>query len=142
MFYLSDGKPVFYIGKINEIGYITEEEKEKIIQQLKEDNPHIEIKDKPIEIDRDLKEKAIELGKLQLTYSKSEFMKYLNDEKPIPGLEVKQLKKENENLKLSIGAATMEVYKTLSLMEEQNKLENAKNVMDILELIKAMGGDQ
>lgn len=123
MYSLVNGNPVFYIGKINGVGYTSDEEKTELLERFKDEK----ITDEKIEVDKTLKEKAIELGKLQLTYSKSEFMKYLNGKKPIPGLEVERLREENELLQLAI----MEI----ALANEERTEETELAIAELTNLI-------
>ena len=88
MFSLVNGIPKFYIGKINDkYGYSSEEEKQRLIQELKLED----YTDEKIVIDEEYKKITTELGKKQLTYSKSEFLKLLEIE-----LENKDKPKEQE----------------------------------------------
>ena len=88
MFSLVNGIPKFYIGKINgEYGYSSEEEKQRLIQELKLED----YTDEKIVIDEEYKKIATELGEKQLTYSKGEFLQLLEIE-----LENKDKPKEQE----------------------------------------------
>lgn len=119
MYSLVNGNPVFYIGKINGVGYTSDEEKAELLEYFKDEK----ITDEKIEIDKELKEKAIELGKLQLTYSKSEFDKYLKGEKYVPELEISKLEEENKELKKELEELkSVNRVNMLALIEVNSKL--------------------
>lgn len=81
MFILLDGKPKFIMGTINGIDYFTEEERKHLLEVEFKDQ---EIEETTYDIDEGFKARAKELGKLNLTSSRSEFLEYLNGDKPLP----------------------------------------------------------
>lgn len=142
MFALINGRPEFYVGKINDIGYTSEEEKEQIITRLKKEDPNVEIVEEKVEVEDELRDKAEKLAKLDLTHSKSEFMRYLTGEKAHPTLETRKLKEENEKLKLALSTTTMEVLNTINSMEQSASIQQAQLLMEITKMIEAMGGEK
>lgn len=94
MYILKDGKPIFYTGKINGVGYTSEEERQTLLEEFAGE----EIVEEDVIIDEDFKSRAQNLGELQLTYSKSEFNKYLTGEKS----DINQLQNENMDLRTQI----------------------------------------
>ena len=112
MFSLVNGIPKFYIGKINgEYGYSSEEEKQRLIQELKLED----YTDEKIVIDEEYKKIATELGEKQLTYSKGEFLQLLEIE-----LENKDKPKEQEVINT--------LLKTVSDLQMEMVMLKAKGV--------------